>query len=121
MLFRSSKAVLGETMSTTSASAGMGSNQASVHNDVRLEVAKDDADELSETLNATLVRWIVEINKLPGKPPSVSRDFSTPRDLLVLSERDKILCSMGLEPSEKYIAQTYGKGWRRRAPAGVSL
>lgn len=72
-----SKAVLGETMSTTAAASGMGSNQASVQDDVRMEVAKDDADELCETLNETLVRWISEYNFPGAGIPRLTRDFST--------------------------------------------
>ncbi len=116
-----SKAVLGETMSTTAASTGLGSNQAGVQNDVRLEVARDDSDELCETLNDTLVRWIVEYN-LPGAGlPRLSREFSEPEDTAKLATRDKTLFDMGWEPDEQYIQKTYGEGWTRKSapPAPV--
>ena len=110
-----SKAVLGETMSTTAASTGLGSNQAGVQNDVRLEVAKDDGDELDETLNDTLVRWIVEYN-LPGAAlPKLERDFSEPEDLVQRATRDKTLGELGWEPTDEYMLETYGDGWRRKA------
>lgn len=110
-----SKAVLGETMSTTAASTGLGSNQAGVQNDVRLEVAQDDSDELCETLNDTLVRWIVEFNFPSAQPPKVQREFSEPEDTAKLATRDKTLFDMGWEPNEQYIQRTYGEGWTKKA------
>ena len=120
-----SKAVLGETMSTTAASSGLGSNQAGVQNDVRLEVAKDDADELDETLNDTLVRWIVEFN-LPGAAlPRLEHGFDEPEDLVQRATRDKTLSDMGWEPSDEYMLETYGEGWSRKAapppPPGLGV
>jgi phage gp29-like protein len=112
-----SKAVLGETMSTTAASAGMGSNQASVHNDVRLELAQDDADDLAETINDTLVRWIVEFNFGEGVGlPKLVRDFQEPEDLTARATRDKTITEMGWEPTEQYMLETYGPGWVKKAP-----
>ena len=114
-----SKAVLGETMSTTAASTGLGSNQAGVQNDVRLEVAKDDGDELDETLSDTLVRWIVEYN-LPGATlPRLEHDFEEPEDLVQRASRDKTLGDMGWEPSEEYMLETYGEGRSRRAASAM--
>lgn len=111
-----SKAVLGETMSTTAASTGLGSNQAGVQNDVRLEVAQDDANELDETLNDTLVRWIVEFNMPGAGVPKLCSDFAEPEDLAARATRDKTLFDMGWEPSEKYMLDTYGEGWTKKAP-----
>lgn len=112
-----SKAVLGETMSTTASSAGLGSGQAEVQDGVRIEVAKDDADELSETLDDTLVRWICEFNAPGAGLPSVVRVFDEPEDTAKLSERDQRLVEMGWEPSEEYVQATYGEGWKRKPQA----
>ena len=71
-----SKGVLGETMSTTASAAGLGSGQANVQNEVRLEISKADADLLSSTLRETLVQWIVDINMPGAGVPSVYRDFT---------------------------------------------
>lgn len=111
-----SKAVLGETMSTTAASTGLGSNQAGVQNEVRLEVAQDDANELDETLNDTLVRWIVEFNMPGAGVPKLCTDFKEPEDLVQRATRDKTLFDMGWEPNEKYMLDTYGEGWTKKAP-----
>lgn len=70
-----SKAVLGGTITSTAQSTGLGSGVADTQNDVRIEIARADADLLSDTLNATLVRWIVDYN-LPGAGyPRMWRDF----------------------------------------------
>ena len=105
--------VLGETMSTTASPSGLGSTQAEVHNDVRLELAQVDADLLSDTLNNTLVRWIVEFNDPGAGVPRVERDFSEPEDKVARASRDKILIDCGLEPDDDYIAENY-PGWSRK-------
>lgn len=106
--------VLGETMTTTAASAGLGSNQANVHNDVRIELAMADADLLADTLQATLCQWIVDFN-LPGAGvPRIQRQFDEPEDKNTTAERDKKLTEIGLEPEDQYIKDTY-PGWRRKA------
>lgn len=112
-----STAVLGETMSTTSKSSGLGSNQANVHNEVRKELSLADADLLSDTLNSTLVRWIVELNLPNAQPPRVYRDFAEQEDLKARAERDQIVATMsGLKPTAKYVQETYGGEWEK-APA----
>lgn len=112
-----SKAVLGETMSTTAAGAGLGSSQATVQNEVRTEISRADADMLSDTLNATLVRWIVDYN-LPGAGyPKVWRNFEESEDLEKRSRIDKALHDMGYEPEDvEYVNETYGGRWVKSAP-----
>ena len=112
-----STAVLGETMTTTSKSSGLGSGQADVHNSVRKELSQADADLLSDTLNNTLVRWIVELNLPNALPPRVYRDFSEPEDMKARAELDQIVATMsGMKPSLKYIQETYGGEWVAAAP-----
>lgn len=102
--------VLGETLTT---SAGQNGSRAlgSVHNEVRLEVAKQDADLLSDTLNATLVRWIVDLNAPGAAYPKFWRDFTEPEDLAARAERDTKIRGLGFRPTQKYIDETYGEGW----------
>ena len=111
-----SETVLGETMTTSAQSTGLGSNQASVHNEVRTELAQADADLLSDTLNATLVAWLVDWNMPGAGYPKIYRDFREPEDTNELAKRDQILVQMGWEPSEQYIQDTYGEGWTRAQP-----
>lgn len=109
-----SECVLGETMTTTSHASGLGSNQASVQNEVRLELAQADADLLSDTLNSTLVRWVIDYN-LPGAPcPKIYRDFTSAPDLESRSKTDTAVFGLGFEPSEQYIQETYGEGWTKK-------
>lgn len=114
-----SKIVLGETLTTEMGSVG--SRAASeTHDGVRGELADQDADLLSAELNNTLLAWITEFN-LPGaQPPSIDRAASEQPDLKARSELDERLFKVGFEPTEDYIAETYGPGYRRiqsRPPA----
>jgi hypothetical protein len=110
-----SLAVLGESITTTAKSTGLGSGVAEKQNEVRLEIAKSDSDMLSDTLNATLVRWCVEYN-LPGaRPPLLYRNFEEPEDLERRAKIDQALHAMGYEPeSLDYINETYGGRWKRK-------
>lgn len=106
-----SKAVLGETLSTS-----MGQNGAraasETHNSVRLELVKADADLLANTLNQSLVRWIIELNMPDATPPRLWWDCSAPEDLKARAERDKVIVDMGVaRPTLKYIQDTYGGEW----------
>jgi phage gp29-like protein len=108
--------VLGETITTSPKATGLGSGVAERQNEVRLEIAKADADMLSDTLNATLVRWIVEYNLPDARPPIVYRSFDEPEDLERRSKVDQALHEMGYEPEDlSYLNETYGGRWRRRA------
>jgi phage gp29-like protein len=110
-------AVLGETLTTNSSPTGMGSSTATVHNEVRLELTEADAVLLAGTLNATLVKWLVELNLGHNDVPRVAWDFSKPEDLKVRAERDEIVGRMsGTRPTLKYVQDTYGGEWEPVAP-----
>lgn len=108
-----SKAVLGETLTTTVGNTGGNRALGDVHNEVRTELAKDDADELSYTFNETLVRWIVDLN-FPGcEPPNVWRNFDEQEDVDKTAERDGKLKALGWERNEESFTETYGPGYVR--------
>lgn len=111
-----SKAVLGETLSTNMSSSGGSYGASKTHNEVRLELTKADADLLSDTLNATLVKWYCEYNFPGANPPKVWRDFEEPEDLNKRADTDKKVCEMGFTPSLEYIRETYGEGWDLKQP-----
>lgn len=67
-----SKAVLGETLTTTAGEKGARS-LGEVHNDVRAELTDGDADLLSGDLNAQLLTWITLLNYPNAAPPQVWR------------------------------------------------
>lgn len=110
-----SKCVLGETMSTRAQSSGMGSSQANVQNEVRLELTKADADLLAGTLNRTLIAWDVFYNMPGAKPPRISWEVSEAVDRYNIAQADKLVFDMGYEPDEEYIQGTYGDGWTKKA------
>jgi phage gp29-like protein len=58
-----SKAVLGQTSTTDAVAGGLGSGQATTHNDVRGDIERADAKLLGATLNRDLVRPIVMLNR----------------------------------------------------------
>lgn len=108
-----SEAVLGETLTTNIGTVG--SRAASeTHNEVRIEVAKGDSDLLSDTLNETLIKWIVELNWPGSEPPTVWRDFSEPEDLKTRAQRDLLLDRLGWELEDDKFIEVYGDGYRRK-------
>jgi len=113
-----SKVILGETLTTSTAANG---NRAlgEVHNQVRLEITKADADGLSGTLNASLVRWIVELNATgyAGAMPRMWWRVEEAEDLNRRADRDKAILALGYEPLPDYIAETYGQGWVKKQAA----
>jgi hypothetical protein len=114
-----SECVLGETLTTSVGSSGSRA-LGEVHNDVREELTDADCDLLSETLNRTLVRWIVEINMPGASPPEVWRRKKDGEDLNERSKRDKNLMDAGWEPEDgpEYMARVYGDRWvKKSAPA----
>jgi phage gp29-like protein len=110
-----SEAVLGETSTTTGRSSGMNSNQAEVHNDVRLELVQADADLLSGTLNSTIIKWLTEWNMPGATPPTIWRKVEEEEDLNTRSERDHRIMELGYEPTPEYIEETYGEGWVKKS------
>lgn len=112
-------ATLGETLTTSVGDSGSRA-LGDVHQEVRIELAKDDADDLSDTLNDTLVRWITEFN-FPGRmPPKVWRKFDEPEDLDKAAERDSKLAQMGIVPTEERVLEIYGPGYQVKPAASTT-
>lgn len=108
-----SKIVLGETMTTEQGANGARS-LGEVHDEVRQEVADADADLLSAEL-APLLEWITTIN-LPGAAtPRLWRRKPEEPDLAARAKLDESLFKVGYEPTESYVTETYGPGYRRIA------
>lgn len=107
-----SKVVVGQTMTTDD---GSSRSQAQVHKQVGDEVSKADADLLCNTFNNTVVRWLIDWNFPEGTGyPKVWRKVEPPQDLLSLAERDNKISTLGYEPTEEYVAETYGPGWKKK-------
>ncbi len=103
--------VLGENSTTSGKSSGLNSSQAQVHNEVRLELSKADADLLSGTLNNTVVKWLTEFNFPAATPPRIWRRIAQQEDLKSRADRDALIFNLGFKPSLEYITETYGDGW----------
>jgi len=106
-----SKIVLSQTMTTDS---GSSRSQAEVHNDVKEDVVKADADLICESLNNTVVTWLTKWNFPGANPPKIWRNTEPPADLKQRVEVDKGIYALGYEPTEEYIKETYGEGWVKR-------
>lgn len=104
------KLVLGETLTTSNGSGGSRA-LGEVQNEVRLEITRADGDMLAQTLNRTLVQWVVEVNMPAAPVPRLWWDVSEPRDLSSQADRDVKIASMGFRPTIEYVTSTYGEGW----------
>jgi phage gp29-like protein len=117
-----STATLGETLSTNVGDSGSRS-LGDIHNQVRIAIAKADADAVCQTLNETIVRWIVDANAIPVTAyPEVWRTFEEPEDLDAKAKRDTAIVSMGYRPaSVDYINETYGGDWVEKEPQAPTV
>ena len=106
-----SKVILSQTMTTDD---GSSRSQAEVHKGVADSVIKSDADLICESLNQQVVKWLTEWNFPNAKPPRVWRNTEPEEDLTARAERDNKISTLGYEPTEEYIADTYGPGWKRK-------
>lgn len=100
-----SKAVLGETLSTEVGALGV-RGAAEVHNQVRGDLAVDDANLVEATMNQ-LITWIWELNR-PGDMKIPKFQVQMPEDLQIgRIERDKGLYGIGARFTPKYFIDTY--------------
>ena len=106
------KVVLSQTMTTDD---GSSRSQAQVHKGVADWVIKADADLLCESFNRGPVAWLTAWNFPGAQPPRVWRHTEPPEDLQARAERDNKIASLGYEPTEDYIEETYGAGWRKKS------
>ncbi len=115
------KVVLSQTMTTDN---GSSRSQSETHADVRDMVVASDADLLCESFNRSIVQWWFEYNQaaFPGAScPRVFRKTSKDEDLNLRAERDTKVASLGYEPTEEYIRETYGEGWVKKQVQPVIL
>ncbi|HXG29257.1 MAG TPA: DUF935 domain-containing protein, partial [Nevskiales bacterium] len=104
-----SKAVLGQTSTTDAQAAGLGSNQASVHNQVRGDIIRADARRLANTLNRDLVKPYIDLNHGPQEHyPTIRIHIPEPEDLQQLTAALKDLVPMGLRVETSVIRDKLG-------------
>ncbi len=102
-----SKAWLGETLTTEQTSSGGTQAMATVHNDVRADLALDDAAMIESSINQ-LIRWIYEIN-WPNEGEIPWMNIILPEDLQEARlNRDIKLTQLGVKFNAQYITDVYG-------------
>lgn len=101
-----SKATLGQTMTTENGSSRA---QATVHNEVRLDIAKWDARQLESTINEYLVKPFIILNwGVQQVYPRVCIRVPEPEDLKVTVESLMPLIDRGMRISESEMRDKFG-------------
>lgn len=101
-----SKGVLGQTMSSDD---GSSMAQAKVHENVRHDIGKADARQISVTINRDLVRPFVDLNFGPQDAyPTVVLPFAESEDIKALADVIDKLVPLGLEVSMPKVRQRIG-------------
>lgn len=101
-----SKAVLGQTMTSDD---GSSQAQANVHNEVRLDIVKSDAKQLSSTLNRHFVKSFIDLNYGEQKHyPRVCVYVPDNEDLALLVTALEKLVPLGLEVEQSVIRDKFG-------------
>jgi hypothetical protein len=107
------KIIIGQTASSEGTPGKLGNEQ--LQSDVRDDIVKADADLICASFNRQVVAWLTEWNFPNARPPKVWRLIEPPDDLNQRAARDKDIYALGFEPTEEYITETYGPGWKKRA------
>lgn len=103
-----SKAVLGQTMT---ADDGSSQAQASVHNEVRLDIRTDDARQVSATLNRDLVRPYIDLNYGPHERyPRIVIAEAEAEDVEALTRMLNAVVPLGLTVEAREVRERLGFG-----------
>jgi len=101
-----SKAVLGQTMT---ADNGSSQSQATVHNEVRIDIAKWDARQLESSINEYLIKPYIILNwGVQLRYPKVRIKVPEPEDLKMLVDSLAPLIDRGLKVSSSEMADKFG-------------
>ena len=99
-----SKAITGQVLATGEAKHGTRA-QATVHENILYEIVDADARNLAETINRTLIPWLVELNFGPDAPvPRFEFDLSEETPW----ERVREAMDRGVPLSKKALYERYG-------------
>lgn len=103
-----SKVWLGETLTTEQTSTGGTQAMATVHNDVRTDLALDDVALIEKSFNE-LIRWIWKIN-WPSEKVIPWMNIILPKDLQIARvDRDvKLSQNLGVRFKKEYVTDVYG-------------
>ena len=115
-----SKLIVGQTLSSNSDPTGIGQGAAPLQGEVRDDIRKTDARQLSMTLRNQLFMQLCSINGLAGHAPNVLFGADSAADVFKLVAGVKHLYEAGLEPDDEgleTIQERVGFGIRRRVAA----
>lgn len=104
-----SKAVLGQTMTVED---GSSLAQASIHNEVRVDIRNADAIQVANTVNRDLVKPFIDLNfgarRKSSDYPQFAFDIEEPEDMKLLSESLPPFIQLGLPVMQKTILDMFG-------------
>ncbi len=103
-----SKIILSQTMTTDN---GSSKSQAEVHNGVKLDVVKADADLIDASANNTWVKWLTDWNFPGAAHPKIGRKLEDEENLNDRAVRDKGLSEMGFRLTPEKVVEIYGDGY----------
>ncbi len=110
------KIVLSQTMTTDN---GSSRSQGEVHADVRDDVVKTDADDLTDSFTQQVARWWTDINYGPDvAAPIVRRIVEEEEDTAQSAKTDKDHAENGWVRTEDSFRDTYGEGFVRKGAEG---
>ncbi len=94
-----SKVVLGQTMT---ADEGSSLGQAKIHNEVRIDIKRADAQQTAGTINRDLIPWFVAMNFGPQDVyPQADFPVAEPEDIKAITEGVARLVPLGLRVSAR--------------------
>ncbi len=103
---QTSKAVLGQTMTTDD---GSSQAQATVHNDVREDIQRADARHLGVSLNRDLVKPFIDLNYgVQRRYPTIRINVPEPEDLKQLVDALERLVPLGLKVETSVVSDKLG-------------
>lgn len=104
-----SRAILGQTLSSSTGATGMGSGVATLHGDVRQDLLEADAAQLASTLTKQLVYPIMALNNwYTGRDFVFSFDTSTPNNLNLFADSIQKLVAAGVPISAEWVRKSAG-------------
>jgi phage gp29-like protein len=99
-----SKLILGQTLSADAQPTGLGSGVATGHEAVRQDIRRFDATLLGNTLREQLAAQFLQINQLPGNPPTINWGAESSADSASLATLLVNLSLAGLQVADASIA-----------------
>lgn len=103
-----SKIIVGQTLTTEVGSNGGNRALGQVHNSVRMDLVKADADLVCESFNNGPARWLTAVNFRGATPPRVKRATEEGTDLGALVAQLVQLDSIGFRPTLEMIRANWG-------------